>query len=77
VRELDQHSASQGAFSQASLTPPLEGSLGGEAGAPFMGAKALPACQALSVWKSPRETVTVLQGHQEQAPGSLLGPGTF
>ena len=48
---MDQHCASQGAFSQASLTPPLEGTLGREAGAPFMGAKALPPCQALSVWK--------------------------
>ena len=70
MRKLDPYSAPQGASSQASLTPLLQGTLGREAGAPFMGAKATPPCQALSVWKSPRETVTVLQGHEEQAPGT-------
>ena len=78
MRELDQHSVPHKVlFPQASLTPPLEGSLGREAGASCMGAKALPPL-------SGPFSLEISQGdsdHPAGPPGAgtrhLLGPGTF
>lgn len=46
-----------------------------EAGAHVMGAKDMTPFQALSGWGSPGETVTLLQAHQEQEPGSCWAMG--